>query len=311
VNRKLTRDILFAEQAALNRLVDQVPSDALLTSISLRSRRDAVAEEIKALDTSTDTTGTATLVFGGPRVQGSRSIDTDFAARSLAAYQDLITKQAVGRVHGTFRQSGPIPDRVQARLNITGTLHGSFGFVLEEEGAEEPQLFPSTVKIAISEVTDLIHHFAYAEDLEFEKALDNIDNRLMISLRDLIKALQDSEGTLRIIESDRERYFNRQAVSRASFRANDSSISEREEKVRGKLVGLSPVARTFDFVREDNDETITGVAGSQLSQAFLSRIKDEGLELGRRWLATISIKTIERSQFSKRSYILTDLTADE
>jgi hypothetical protein len=298
---KLRRDELLAQRNAIQRMVDELPTSAQLTALSLKSRLVALDGEIASIDAAPDALGHAALMFGGRLVDGSRAIDAEFAVRSLKAFQDLISKKVTVSRRGPLGAKGPVPEKDAARLNITGTVRGSFGFILEEDG--QPGFFPSAVKDAMTSVIGTLGAFADEDDASFAKAVEEVDPRLFSSVRDFFKSLHDADGTVRIVEGELDRSFGRLAVERAFERVEMTSIEDLEQTVYGRLIGVLPVSRTFEFIREDTGRTVKGGVGPQLGGAVLERIERDELPLGKRWEARFSIRTVTRPRASPREQI--------
>jgi hypothetical protein len=66
----------------------------------------------------------AAVYFGGAPVVGSRGIDATFASKAIANDEDFVTKVWGQRQHGILPASGPVRDRHEARLHITGVVRG-------------------------------------------------------------------------------------------------------------------------------------------------------------------------------------------
>lgn len=309
---RIQRNILRAERESLRGLVAAGGDRSPLTTLSARSRLAAVEAELAALERETRLTGEAAIFFTGKRVQGSRAIDAEFATSSLRHYQDLVSKTVLHRMRGQpLAQRGPLKERdiAVARLNITGTAPGSFGFLLEEDGAEQSPMFPTAVKEAMEQVTDLLRAFTSPEEAAFAAAFDDVDPRTLTSLRNLLTNLDEAEATMRLIEGDREVRMDRHSIERALERANQSRVEENEGYLPGRLVGIVPQDRRFNFKRDDTGEVITGRVESQLSNAFLNRVLEETIQLGGPWVAHVLIRETERRGASPRvNYVLLGLS---
>jgi hypothetical protein len=299
--RKIQRDMLRAETATLRDLIAGASERSPLTKLSAQSRLAAVEAELAALEREIHFTGEVAIFFSGKRVYGSRAIDAEFATNSLRHYQDLVSKTVLHRIRGPLAQRGPLRDRDVARLNITGTAPGSFGFVLEEDGAEQSPMFPTAVKEAMEHVTGLLQAFSSVDEAAFAAVFEDMDPRTLKSLKDLLNDLNEAEATMRLVEGDHEVRMDRSSVEIALERANLSRVEEREEHVTGKLVGLVPHQRRFEFQREDTSEVISGRVDSQLSNAFLNRVLENTMELGGRWIAHVLVRDIERRGASPKS----------
>ena len=77
-------------------------------------------------------------------------------------------------------------------------VRGSVGFLLEE-GAPNLQLTDTPVKIAIHQAAELVAKTAAEDEAAFEQAVEALDPRLVVSLRDFFRTLDDHGATIRIV----------------------------------------------------------------------------------------------------------------
>lgn len=311
--RKLERDRVRADLVDLDALLRRIPISSVTMRAAYESRKLELEQQLTALDRDTDTTAQAAIFFGGNRVHGSESIDAEFAADSLRAFQGLVTAKALREEGARLGRRGPLPSRDSLRLNIVGTARGSFGFILEENTELGKPLFASALKQAISEATDVIATFSAPDDSDFNIFLENIDPRVIVSTKGFFKILREAEATVRIVEGDREESLDQAAVARAYDRAVRSEVTEEEIEVWGSLIGLTPVSGWFEFRADGHALPIRGKTGPQLSRDFLERIEKDGLSIGgqRRWKASLSKKIVVRpTGETKESFTLNNLIVD-
>jgi hypothetical protein len=232
-------------------------------------------------------------VFDGDPVKGSSAIETEFAAKALQDYQELITKH-VAAEGGRLADRGRIPDHIvkQARMNISSLVHGSFGFVLEEDNSEQLGMFETPAQKAVSAVTDLLKDVSSLDGRSFDEKLDEIDSRIFATLKRFISMLHKTNSTLRVAEEQRELRLDYPSVERAFERVCHSEIEEIDESIEGNLLGLVPVQRRFDFRREDSGEILQGRVAPNLSADYLERIEREGIIAGKRWQAVVRTKSV-------------------
>lgn len=292
---KLHRDALMSDIAFVRALLDRVGDRDVLNAVSLSTRLENLEAELRQIEDEVVTTADVALVFDGGPVTGSHAIDADFAGRALQDYQQLITKQVAASDFGGMAERGPIQQGAHnaARMNVTALVHGSFGFVLQEDHADEPQLFDSVTRKAVQEVSDLLTDVAAATGDAFESRLHNVDARIFQTLRRFVSHLYKANSTLRIAEQEREVRLDRVGLSRAYERLRNSEITEKEEAVLGELLGLVPIQRRFEFRREDTNEVIQGRVAPNLSADYLERLEREEIVAGRTWRAIIRTKTVE------------------
>lgn len=311
MSRKLQRDSLRSELASLDGLLKRIPTSSAAMRKAYELRRQKLVAQLAAQDKELDTTAHATIFLGGRRVIGSEAIDAGFAAETLQAFQSLVFAQALQREGMQLGARGPLVARDDLRLNITGTVRGSFGFTLEENAPLGQPLFSSVLKEALEKTTSIIWDFAAVEEERYAAALDRIDPRMLVGARTLFKALNDADATIRIVEGERDAALDSVAVARANERAQRIEIDEQDIELDGVLIGVTPVSGGFDFRPDGSGFPIRGKTGPRLGREFLERIEQEGVSIGggRRWRASLRRKIIRRPPGEPReSYILTDIS---
>lgn len=308
---KIHRDALQGEIGSVLALLQQGRGRDPLGEHTLRNRLEKLKAELAALIGEARTAANVALVFDGGPVRGSSSIGADFAGKALQDYQELISKHVATSELGVMPMKGRLPDAInqQARMNVTALVHGSFGFVLEEDEADEPQMFDSPARKAVHEVTDLLTSVASIDDRPFEAALVDLDARIFSTLKRFIGGLHRANATLRVAEDERELKLDTASVDRAYNRISQVEVEEIDEVVEGALLGLVPIQRRFDFRSETNAELYQGKVAANMSADYLERLEREGLVAGKRWRATFRTKTVHHpdGRHSTTSRTLVDL----
>jgi hypothetical protein len=292
--KKLERDSLLADLAMVNSILATLPETDFLGRISFEGRKEEIERELAELKTEPDTLATIALFFHGDPVVGSRAIDSEFAAKALERYQEIIAKKLAASQTGGLAQRGPIPSRRAARLNITDIVRGSFGFLLQEDAADSPQLFKSSLREATEEVTDILGRFSSPRDEDYDAAIEDIDERLFSAVRQFFKVLHDDGATLRVVEGEQDKQFGRDAVERAHRRVEDTNIEETDLPIEGVLIGVIPIARRFEFRTLESGDIISGKVGPLLTREYLERIEKHEEMIGKQWLAIIRRRTVHR-----------------
>ncbi len=288
------RDILESDLAAVEGLLKRVGPRDRLARLTLSKRKSSIEAELHKLADTRHTTASVLLSFEGGPVRGSYGIDADFAGRALQDYQELLAKQAAAHDNGGLARKGPVPDRQMSRLNITNVVHGSFGFLLEEDGADQPQMIDSALLISVKKITDLLRAFSDLDQNSFEQALNEIDPRVFLSLKDFIEDLYRGGATLKLIEDDRQVVFDSLAVATARERIIATEVSDSEVILNGELLGVVPIQRRFDFRVHPSQEDIKGKVGEQFSADYLERLHKEQTMIGRPARAKLNRRTIRR-----------------
>lgn len=290
---KIHRDALRSEIASLSALIKQSSDRDPLGSRSLRKRLGLLQAELGEIETRRENSANVALVFDGDPVRGSSAIEADFAGKALQDYQELIAKH-VATECGQLAERGRLTDQIhqQARMNVTGLMHGSFGFILEEDNEDQFGMFETPAQTAVRSVTNLLSEVASDDDQLFESRLEDLDIRIFHTLKRFIGTLHRANSTLRVAEDLRELKLDTSSIGRAFERVSQADVVEIDEAVEGELLGLVPVQRRFDFRRADDGELVQGRVAASLSADYLERIEREGLIAGGRWRATIRTKTV-------------------
>jgi len=304
---KLQKDRLLAGLANVNAILASMPDDDYIGRMGFEYQKEEIETELLDLARSPDTLANVAIVFHGKPVNGSRSISTDFAAKALSAYQELVAKRLATVEAGGLSARGPIPSKSAATLNITGVVHGSFGFVLEEDDPDSPQMINSSVREAVEKVTDVFQKFTSENDETFGTAIDEIDPRFFSSVKSFFKILNDDEATLRVVEGVHDTVFDENAVVRAHKRCQEASIGEETISKAGVLIGVLPLKRRFEFKTSD-DNIIEGKIGPVFSREYLEKIEKDEQFVGRKWEAKLLRKSVERpGQATKVNFTLLDI----
>lgn len=307
---KIHRDALRSDIASVQGLLARAQGRDPLGEISLSARLRGLEAQLRALEQAAPVTANVALVFDGGPVRGSSAIDADFAGQALQDYQELITRQVASVAGGGLGARGPIPAAIkqQSRLNITALVHGSFGFMLEENDEGQQPLFESPTRTAVHTITDLLQGVAAADEGWFEGQLQELDFRLFASLKNFISTLHKAGSTLKLSEEERDLRLTPVEVARAYERVSQVEVDEVEETVEGELLGIVPIARRFEFRAADGD-VISGRVAENLSADYLERLEREELIGGKGWRALIRTKTVTRpdGRHSSVTRVLVDL----
>lgn len=291
---KLDRAQLAAERAALDSLLASMPENDYLGRLGLEARCEEVKERLEKLGNGEERRAKVALYFGGEPVIGSMGLQAGFGAKAVGSLQDLITKIWGTVESGRIPAMGPIPDREASQLHITNLVHGSFGFLLEELDAQGEPLFESALHKAADRAAEYIANFAGENEMRFSETIDELNPRVFLSLRDFFGSIYRAKATFRIVEGARDEKFDRAAVERAWRRAEASNVDEDLIHVRGRLLGVIPMRRRFEFELDGGEGIVEGKVGEQFSHSYLERINNEQFA-GRRWKAVLQKRIVSKA----------------
>ncbi|MEO7275281.1 MAG: hypothetical protein ABIX28_01980 [Vicinamibacterales bacterium] len=291
--RKLDRDHVQAEIASLDAMLARLPANDYLGRKSLGSRRRQLQQQLETIGAAPENRAQVALYFGGDPVIGSFGVQAEFGTHSLSNFQDLITK-VWGASAQELSPMGPVPDKASAQLHITNLVHGSFGFLLEELDEQGEPLFETPLRRAADKAVAYIASFAAENEAQFTAAIEDIDQRVFKSLRAFFGVIQRGKATLRIVEGEIDAQLDRTAIERAWVRVEAADVDDDNVPMTGRLLGMIPIGRRFEFEPDGGAAIIKGKVGEQFSQHYLERMTNEQFA-GRRWNALFRKVTITRS----------------
>jgi hypothetical protein len=290
---KLDRDQLSAELAALDGLLASLPQNDYLGKIGLEARRDEVQQQLERVAQYEERRAKVALYFGGEPVVGSMGVEAGFGTKVVGSFQDLISKVWGSAENGQLQPMGPIKDTEASQLHITNLVHGSFGFLLEEIDEKGEPLFETPLSKAADRVTEYIASFAGENEANFSKVIEDLNPRVFQSLRDFFGYMYKGNATFRLVEGERDEKFDHVAVERAWYRAEASKVDEARIEVRGRLLGVIPMRRRFEFEPDAAETIIEGKVGEKFSNTYLERITTEQFA-GRRWKAVLQKRMVTK-----------------
>jgi hypothetical protein len=290
---KLDRDQMMAELAALDALLSSLPVNDFLGRRGLESRRREIAERLEKLTGKSERRAQVALYFGGDPVVGSMGIQAGFTTNALGSFQDLVSKVWGEAESGQLAPMGPVRDRGASQLHITSLVHGSFGFLLEELDERGEPLFETALSRAAGQVVRYIDDFASEDERVFSEAIEQMDPRVFLSLREFFAHVYRGKATFRMVEGDRDERFDHLAVERAWRRSEESSVDENRVWVEGRLLGVIPVRRRFEFEQDGGTAIIEGPIGEKFGQSYLERMSTEQFA-GRRWRALLHRRLVTK-----------------
>lgn len=307
--RKLERDFAHADAAAVNGLLAQLGDEDVMARFGLEARLADLQAEIARLDAAGDEpVASAALFFGGRPVLGQRGIESEFAGTVITKFQDIVAK-VLAHETGGLGQRGVVANKAASTLHITNIVRGSFGFLLEEAGAQQ-QMVETPLRAAVDEATRLLEAFGEPDEEEFRTAIETIDERLLATTRDFFNIMRSSGATLRLVSGETDRSFGAEAVERAAERATSTTVQDSEEILRGQLGGVLPDARQFEFRVGEPQGTIRGRIDRGINADALSRYNRDWVNVDA--IARVRVKRVRRNDAVVReTYTLTSIEAPD
>lgn len=263
-----------AEAESLRRLIASANPSDMLGRMSLEGRLRSLLTELGRLHAERGTRAEVALVFNGRPVAGSSAIEAGFGSKAIDAFQRTVaTAFAVQASDGRVGQRGPTISSEMAALHITGVVHGSFGFVLEEIDPKGEQWTDSALKAAADATVRLLERVSAPDEHDAELALEEVNDRLFVNIRDFVKLVHDNQATLTISENDRSLDLSGPALARAYERVANAVIEDQELTLQGVLQGVLPGARRFEFQGGGFD--IKGTVARDISEEYLRSLESD------------------------------------
>lgn len=271
--RKLEIDALKADLSAVEALLaSRSEADDPIGWYQFASRKEEIEQALGEVMARTVTHAELGIFFGGGPVQGSRGINADFAGRALEDLQALVSKRFSGREFGRLAQRGPVPRGDTSQMLVTNIVRGSVGFVLEESG-NNPQMVETPLKTAVDEIADILSRVGADDEAVFEEAATELDERILVTLRQFFQRLDEQGATMRVVDGTRDFLLDRRAVALARERTQAIEIVERDVEMTGTLF-LLPDSRRFDFYTVADDGGQLVLKGA-VSPAVIRQIQEQ------------------------------------
>jgi hypothetical protein len=249
---------IASEIKELQDLLAAIPEDNVIERLSLESRLESVKAALTGLPQQI--APKARLTFRGEPVFGSHGIAADFGSKAVAAFSDAFAAVAAGLSEG-LRYKGPIPNRDENRLLITGTAIGSFGFEFELPAPDSSLFPPETEKTqeAMVKIQELFRLSAEGTDDEVAEVIEEVHPRAIKKVYEFLELLVQQKAWCGLEYADRFfRYADFEQIKASCERLKSDNIQEREETYRGEFQGVLPTARTFEFRVMDQKGPIKG-----------------------------------------------------
>lgn len=252
---------LKAEVNSLQKMLEKIPPEDVLDRASIETRLKVVQEQLQEVASLKRELARAILTFSGRPVAGSEGIIADFATKAVSAFSEAIT--AVGAsLHATLAPTGPVPNRQQYQMMITGTARGSFGFQLQESSAQLELDEDSTVSQALEATRNLLDGSIGIDDEQLAEAAADMDQRALNKVRDFVVVLNENEAFCTFKYADKSFHFkDSNQVKRSLERLSTEYLSENEQVLSVIFGGALPHRGSCEFQIEESREWLTAKIG--------------------------------------------------
>ena len=288
--RRLRLHGLQAELASLNQLLESARElDDPVGEFQLEKRKNKLTAEIQSLADAREEKASVALFFGGKPVLGSRGISANFAGRMLENFQELVTRTFASAELRALGERGPVPMQQATDLMVTNLAKGAFGFVLDELSDQE-EIDVTALKLMVEDVVTTLERVASSNDADFEEVVEELDPRMLISLKNFFVALDSAEGTLRLVDDAADVSLDSQAIHRARVRTEATSIDENDITVEGVLIGFLPEHRKFEM--SVDGEMLYGSVSKEAAEQYAQLVARGETPERRRWSVRIKQRIV-------------------
>jgi hypothetical protein len=255
---------LLAERTQLESVLATIPANQAITRSSFESRLHRVNEDLATAGTSTRLPVTTRLTFRGRPVIGSEAVFAEFGMAATQAFSEAVTARAAS-LKEPVSEMGPIPNRDDYQLLVTGTAVGSFGFLLEEPG--DNLLFgeESPVGKALRQTQQLFESTNGSDD-DLTEATAALPARVIKEARKFLETLAAHDAVCNIAVGGHTFGFSDVGqVRRAVDRLDVRNIHQDDQSFFGSFLGVLPTARTFEFqVTSESNSVLRGKIASEV-----------------------------------------------
>lgn len=246
------------------------------------------------------------LFFGGRPVMGSHGIHAEFSSKALDGFQKIVSQRFASEELGPLASKGRVPLKDNTHLLITDVVRGSFGFVLQAAAPDDATRDADTsLKAVVDKVASTISRVAAQDEMLFDEAVAEIDQRQKSSLTEFFKLLDTEGATMRLVEGERDFELDAAAVQRARRRVEQLQIVDRAQVFTGQVVGWTDFSAKFELRRHDTREVIQG----SVTTDALNKVTVEGAEPYHKHVrANVKVREVTaRNRAVKTAYTLLSL----
>lgn len=263
-----------------------------LTRMSLQSRMNQVAASLRDPGRGAFAPAKAIVTYRGAPVRGVHGMVAEFGAAVTAKFSDAVAAIAAS-LSGVLNDFGPIPNKAQNQILITGTALGSFGFEFEEAPSAEAQL-PLEGTTPVSQAFELVAELLEAStksDEELSEPASRLGTRALGMVSEYLDKLIAYEAFCSVTTRDHVFAFSSVDQVRISrSRLSAENISEKEVDFTGQFLGAFPAERRFEF------QTLDGVVIHGRITAEIEDPSEINAHLNRTFTIKVNARTVGRGR---------------
>lgn len=210
------------------------------------------------------------LLFSGKAVVGSLGIRSDFVNKTIKPIQGIVKSLAALGKYGNLGKRGKAKD--VADLYLTNLAHGSFGYELSVLSPKE--LFEEQEVAKSIKQTMCIIEATTKGNEEFDKAIENIPNRVLNNLESFFKEVSDEDSILKLESGSTYIELSSEKIKEGYNRVASITIEKSPISIKGVFKGALIQSEIFEFLPEKG-KVIRGSIGESLSSEDITRYNEK------------------------------------
>lgn len=258
---------LLSERATLNKFLSRIPTEQVITRESFAHRLSQVEAELEAYKGMSPRVPEALLTFRGKPVSGSRGMSSRFFSDALSNFATATHYVGASQRLPALPPIGTVRYAEDYELLITGTVHGSFGFKVEQASQQlalEGEYTP--VEIAFKKVKSILEA-SIDTDARLTAAIGKTDARALDAIEKFLRGVADNDAVCALeFRRDIFRFDDPEQVRRSADRLIQDKVKEGDVNLTGQFQGFLPKSRRAEFLVEEADaDFVGGIAGEVIA----------------------------------------------
>jgi hypothetical protein len=299
MNKSLRRQYLEADLEQIDSFLSDTPNLRKLERIGFESRRKDILAELELLKRPSKIANVVLSFDGGPVTEGP-GIDARFAGKALIEFQEFVAVINAAKTRAV-QDIGRVPDSGASKLRVVGTVHGSFGFELQEIDEPQQDLFASSLSESVTSAARLIASAGQSDDAFIESMSAFDSARVQSTLGDFLKVVNSAHAVCKVTSDELEAVLDVPHVEAAVERVTNTNIEDVEEHYEGKFAGVTLDSRHFDHEINEIGGVIKGKVHEDVDRATMSM-------WDRKWLNKSCVAVVRRRTITRQKKVTTTHT---
>jgi hypothetical protein len=145
----------------------------------------------------------------------------------------------------------------------------------------------------VTAVIEHLDHLAHGGDDDFADLVESVEPRVLTAARDFVGRVSGNQGALRVAQGDQQVRLDGTALDRAWRRLEATHVDEAPLRLTGRLLGIIPLGRRFEFQPDDRRIPITGRVSETAGARYLAK-PESAPPAGHQCTVLLARVTVER-----------------